>query len=91
MKLMCFFFGHKMPKGYAGGKPYLNLSVGVIDGIGRIHGTIMAKCDRCGDCFDVCHVHIPELKTEVVFGYHEFSRAALAKDAEKKGADHEKD
>lgn len=59
MNLNCKLFGHVMPKGYAGDPPYLEARGGSVDGIGREHWSLYARCDRCDDKFHVANVHGP--------------------------------
>jgi len=59
MKLLCLLFGHKLPTGYAEGRPYLRLVESVTDGIGRRHANLYVKCDRCNEDWHVANVHLP--------------------------------
>jgi hypothetical protein len=52
-------FGHKMPRGYGNGVPYLTPWGGYTDGIGREHWHLDAQCERCGRDFPVGKFHGP--------------------------------
>jgi hypothetical protein len=58
-RLLCWLFGHKLPKGYAGGRPYLEPYGGSVDGIGREHWRLYARCPRCEQKWHVVNVHGP--------------------------------
>lgn len=47
--------------GYGGSTPYVFMNGNVTDGIGRIHGDLYAKCDKCGQKFLLCNVHVDRL------------------------------
>ncbi len=56
-KLMCKMFGHRhCPSQYS------DLRESGTDGIGRVHGTVWAECERCYEKFVITHVHIPILE-----------------------------
>ena len=67
MNLLCILFGHKPPVyaktgWWTPGEQYAKVKVGVIDGIGRVHGEVNAPCARCSKEFTVALIHIPQLK-----------------------------
>jgi len=57
---MCKHFGHIMPKGWAGGAPYLHIGNIATDGLGTKHAYLMAECERCGESWNVANVHLPK-------------------------------
>ena len=60
---LCSIFGHKQPKGYAGGLAYGEPRGGYKDGIGREHWSVWVRCDRCDTRFPVVNFHGPIGKT----------------------------
>lgn len=63
MKFICKIFGHKVPSAnrpgwYSPGEQYAKLSAGVVDGANRQHATVHAICERCGEEYLVCRVHL---------------------------------
>lgn len=44
--------------GWCRGIPYVWMRRWVIDGIGRIHGDMYATCDKCGEQFLMCKMHV---------------------------------
>jgi hypothetical protein len=69
MSLLCVLVGHKPPvyakKGwYSPGEEYADVHVGAVDGIGRVHAEVTAKCARCGAEFIVCRIHVPDVQRE---------------------------
>ena len=62
MAFLCKLLGHKIPPGYHGyGKKYLNVRVGPVDGIDRIHADLTTECERCNTEFQVGKIHLPML------------------------------
>lgn len=59
-RLLCEILGHKLPKGYANGRPYLTIKTVLTDGIGRQHAFLYARCDRCDEEYHVASIHLPE-------------------------------
>lgn len=64
MKFVCKIFGHKVPSAnrpgwYSPGEEYASLSISLIDGANRQHANINATCERCGEEYLVCRVHLP--------------------------------
>jgi hypothetical protein len=57
----CDILGHRRPQGYGRDVPYLKVRVGAVDNIGRQHADIVAVCTRCGESYNVAHVHLPEV------------------------------
>ena len=59
----CIDFGHKHLNGeeFLGGRDaYFTITHIVLDGIGRYHAYLEAKCLRCGKNFRVGMVHLPK-------------------------------
>ncbi len=61
MNFMCLMHGHALPVGYGETPPYLEAEGGHIDGIGREHWRLFAKCRRCDERYQVANVHGPLL------------------------------
>lgn len=61
----CKVFGHKV-EGYLGGTPYGRLSQGATDGLGTVHMSVIARCDRCNERVTLCHFHLPKRWKEAV-------------------------
>ncbi len=60
MNLFCKWFGHKLPKGWSGGAPYLKVRTIVTDAIGQRHAFLDSRCSRCHKEFHVANLHLPE-------------------------------
>jgi hypothetical protein len=63
MKILCHLVGHQppvysTPGWYSPGNEYGWLVPGAVDGIGRQHALVKAKCARCGKDFTVARVHL---------------------------------
>ena len=52
-------FGHKLGKGWAGGKPYFRITNTYIDGTGKVHADLEDRCDRCGQRYIMGRTHLP--------------------------------
>ena len=60
MSILCKWFGHKLPKGWCNGAPYLKRDGGAIDGMGTEHVFLYAECDRCGEEYNAANFHMPK-------------------------------
>lgn len=58
--LWCRLFGHTLPKGYGRSPPYLDITRHGVDGIGREHASLYAKCRHCDQSYHVASVHLPK-------------------------------
>lgn len=61
MNILCTLFGHQPPvytEGGYGGQ-YMAVLPHGIDGIGREHADVKAKCPRCGELYKVGMIHLP--------------------------------
>jgi hypothetical protein len=59
MNLLCSLFGHKSrERDYSGGE-YMRVQLGEIDGIGREHATLYARCPRCDKTYRAGRIHLP--------------------------------
>jgi len=64
MSILCTLFGHKSREhDYSGGE-YMRVRRGPIDGIGREHATLIARCPRCNREYRAGQVHL-HLPTDV--------------------------
>jgi hypothetical protein len=62
MNILCILFGHKPREhDYSGGE-YMQVSIGAVDGIGRVHATLRARCPRCGVIYRAGQIHVPDAK-----------------------------
>jgi len=61
-KTLCKWFGHKLPLGFGGGRPYLRILTTIIDGIGRKHAFLYGECPRCREEWNVANIHLPMVK-----------------------------
>lgn len=52
-------------KGYASGKPYLVNKYTEVDGIGRIHLSLYARCNKCGEEFPYAMLHLDRVLREL--------------------------
>lgn len=60
MSILCKLFGHKPHEHtYSGGEYFRISTFRQIDGIGRIHATLYAKCARCGAEYRAGQIHLP--------------------------------
>lgn len=60
MSLFCRLFGHKPQEGVWSGAEYMRWgNWGAIDGIGRDHRSLEAKCARCEKRYTAGKVHMP--------------------------------
>ena len=58
MNILCKLFGHKSSEhDYSGGE-YMRLARGAIDGIGREHATLYARCPRCEKKYRAGQIHL---------------------------------
>lgn len=57
--LMCRIFGHKAPK-YGNQPAYGRVRPGTIDGVGREHANVIARCDRCDTEYVIIKIHLPK-------------------------------
>lgn len=67
MSLLCSLFGHQPPvyakKGwYSPGEEYATVRMGGTDGIGRVHAVVEGSCARCKKKFNLCRIHVPEMR-----------------------------
>jgi hypothetical protein len=60
----CRLFGHKPQEETYSGAEYMEVSPGAIDGIGREHATLHAKCARCNKKYRAGQIHLPERYSE---------------------------
>ena len=65
MNVLCNLFGHRAPiyganKGWGGGE-YCKLSLGTVDGIGRVHCGVHGDCPRCGKTYLVARTYLPRI------------------------------
>mgnify|MGYP000123839781 FL=1 len=51
--------------GYRGAKPYIFQKYSQVDGIGRIHLHLYARCDKCGKDFPYAMMHLDRALTEL--------------------------
>jgi hypothetical protein len=56
MHPLCWLFGHKSGQR----NRYGRLVDYATDGIGRVHLFVYVACQRCGDEFQCCMVHLPQ-------------------------------
>ena len=61
--------------GWMRGTPYAWMHHSVIDGIGRIHGDMYATCDKCGEKFLMCKIHVDHAIRELA--KHPITRAEI--------------
>jgi hypothetical protein len=60
MNLFCHLFGHKPQEGVYSGAEYMRWgSWGTVDGIGRDHRSLEAKCARCEKRYTAGKIHMP--------------------------------
>lgn len=60
MNIICKLLGHKIRPGHYGyGERYLDVTVGPVDGIDRVHADLHTECERCGTRFKVGKIHLP--------------------------------
>ena len=66
MNILCRLFGHKVPRdGYYLGAPYFSRGpYRTVDGIGRIHQSLVAQCSRCENTFRFGYIHDYKTKEE---------------------------
>lgn len=58
MNILCKLFGHKSSEhDYSGGE-YMRLARGAIDGVGREHATLYARCPRCEKKYRAGQIHL---------------------------------
>lgn len=55
-KFLCSVFGHATPKYYSS-PAYGEVTGGNVDGIGRVHYSLVYKCDRCSRRFEAGLFH----------------------------------
>lgn len=60
MNFICRASGHKPHRDRWGGPAYGVIRVTTTDGMGTTHSDILIECDRCGEKFVVCKVHMPK-------------------------------
>jgi hypothetical protein len=61
MSILCALFGHKSNEDVYDGGQYVRIgSPQVVDGIGRHHATLYARCPRCGREYRAGSIHIPK-------------------------------
>ena len=78
MKILCGLFGHKAPvyaeKGWwSPGQEYARVDSDLqVDGTGRVHAKVNAKCPRCGEEYKICRIHLPDVRVAKINGYWEF-------------------
>ncbi len=58
MSVLCAMFGHKRDRGWYGDGLYGDVIPCGIDNVGRAHGYISAKCDRCGETYTLARLHL---------------------------------
>lgn len=60
MSVLCKFFGHKPQEGVGSGAEYMRWgNWGAVDGIGRHHHSLEARCARCNEWYSAGKVHMP--------------------------------
>lgn len=60
MSLFCKLFGHKPQQDVWSGAEYMRWgNWGTIDGIGREHRSLTARCARCNQHYNAGKVHLP--------------------------------
>ena len=59
MNILCCMFGHRSMDGIYGGAQYHTVHGSDVDGIGRVHLRLYAKCPRCGKHFASGVIHQP--------------------------------
>lgn len=57
--MLCKLFGHKLPRGYRGGTPYLTPKYHAHDGMGATHLRLEGECERCGTKTAFALMHLP--------------------------------
>jgi hypothetical protein len=66
MSLLCKWFGHVPAYGYGDipGYGYFEVSIGPMDGVGRIHANLYTHCERCGTRYRIGMIHVPHIHCE---------------------------
>lgn len=54
----CSVFGHKPHECTYSGEEYMRVVPGAIDGIGREHATLYARCPRCSSHYRAGQIHL---------------------------------
>jgi hypothetical protein len=57
--ILCTLFGHKSLEGVYSGAEYMRVLPTTIDGIGREHADLYARCPRCGCSYRAGRIHRP--------------------------------
>lgn len=71
MAILCALFGHKhAPSGWWGDIPYVDVTGGAMDGIGRIHGELWHECVRCGQKYMTGRIHFTHPVILEALNYH---------------------
>lgn len=48
-RLLCKILGHRHEQAYGGSGAFFRLTAPWLDGIGRSHRDVYARCERCGE------------------------------------------
>lgn len=59
MSIVCKLFGHGTQQGVHSGAEYMRVEPFVIDGIGREHAYLRARCPRCDAYYTAGKIHLP--------------------------------
>ncbi|WP_289241666.1 hypothetical protein [Delftia sp.] len=76
MSILCRLFGHKpRERDYSGGE-YMRVARGPVDGIGREHATLYARCLRCEQEYRAGQIHLIQRQCDRIPLHHAAQAAA---------------